>query len=84
MTVQGAVDVIRELTREHPGLVVGAGTVLYVDTARCCLDAGASFLTSPGLDSEIVNFGLGRNVAVIPGARRSDGADNVPSTKPAV
>ncbi|MBZ5617247.1 MAG: bifunctional 4-hydroxy-2-oxoglutarate aldolase/2-dehydro-3-deoxy-phosphogluconate aldolase [Acidobacteriia bacterium] len=68
MTVPGAVDVIRTLTRQNTGLLVGAGTVLYVETARRCLDAGAAFLTSPGLDHDIVNFALGRGVVVFPGA----------------
>jgi len=39
--------------------LVGAGTLYRVDTARRCLDAGAVFLTTPGLDLEIVNFALG-------------------------
>ena len=68
MTVPGAVDVIRELTRQNTEVLVGAGTVFRVDTARRCLDAGASFLTTPGLDLEIVNFALGRGVVVFPGA----------------
>ena len=68
MTVPGAVDVIRELTRQNPGIVVGAGTLFHVETARRCLDAGASFLTTPGLDLEIVNFAIGRGVVVLPGA----------------
>lgn len=68
MTVPGAVDVIRTLTREHPDLVVGAGTLFHVETARRCLDAGAGFLTTTGLDLEIVNFGLGRGIVVLPGA----------------
>jgi 2-dehydro-3-deoxyphosphogluconate aldolase/(4S)-4-hydroxy-2-oxoglutarate aldolase len=68
LTVPGAIDVIRDLTRHHTDLIVGAGTVLYVETARRCLDAGAAFLTSPGLDLDIVNFAHGRDVAVLPGA----------------
>jgi 2-dehydro-3-deoxyphosphogluconate aldolase / (4S)-4-hydroxy-2-oxoglutarate aldolase len=68
MTVPGAVEVIRELTRQNPSVLVGAGTVFRVETASRCLDAGASFLTTPGLDLEIVNFALGRGVVVFPGA----------------
>jgi 2-dehydro-3-deoxyphosphogluconate aldolase/(4S)-4-hydroxy-2-oxoglutarate aldolase len=68
MTVPGATDVIRELTRQNAGIVVGAGTIFHVETARRCLDAGAAFLTTPGLDLEIVNFALGRGVVVLPGA----------------
>jgi 2-dehydro-3-deoxyphosphogluconate aldolase/(4S)-4-hydroxy-2-oxoglutarate aldolase len=68
MTVPGAVKAIFELTRQHPDVIVGAGTVLDVDTAHRCLDAGASFITSTGLDLEIVNFALKRSVVVFPGA----------------
>jgi len=68
MTVPGAVEVIRELTRHHPGVLVGAGTLYRVETARRCLDAVAVFLTTPGMDFEIVNFALGRDVVVFPGA----------------
>jgi 2-dehydro-3-deoxyphosphogluconate aldolase/(4S)-4-hydroxy-2-oxoglutarate aldolase len=39
-----------------------------VDTACRCLDAGAGFLTTPGLDLEIVDFALKRDVVVLPGA----------------
>jgi 2-dehydro-3-deoxyphosphogluconate aldolase/(4S)-4-hydroxy-2-oxoglutarate aldolase len=68
MTVPGAVDVIREITRHNGDVIVGAGTVFYMETARRCLDAGASFLTSPGLDLDLVNFALGHDVVVFPGA----------------
>ncbi len=67
MTVPGAIGVITELQRTHPELVVGAGTVLNVDTAQACVDAGAAFLTSPGLDLEIVDFAVKRSLVVIPG-----------------
>jgi 2-dehydro-3-deoxyphosphogluconate aldolase/(4S)-4-hydroxy-2-oxoglutarate aldolase len=68
MTVPGAIDVIRELTRQNTGILVGAGTVFQVETARRCLDAGAAFLTTPGLNLEIVNFALGRGAVMFPGA----------------
>ncbi|HLK66252.1 MAG TPA: bifunctional 4-hydroxy-2-oxoglutarate aldolase/2-dehydro-3-deoxy-phosphogluconate aldolase [Bryobacteraceae bacterium] len=68
MTVPGAVEVIHRLTHENTGILVGAGTLFHVDSARRCLDAGAAFLTTPGLDMEIVNFALGRGVVVFPGA----------------
>ncbi len=68
MTVPHALDVIRELTRHDPQLVVGAGTVFNLDTAQRCLDAGAMFLTSPGLDLKIVEFALKNEILVFPGA----------------
>jgi 2-dehydro-3-deoxyphosphogluconate aldolase/(4S)-4-hydroxy-2-oxoglutarate aldolase len=68
MTVPGAIGVIEELARTSPELLVGAGTVLEIETARACVDAGASFVTSPGLDRKTVEFAVRRNVAAIPGA----------------
>jgi len=67
-TVPGAADVIAQLKRKTPECVVGAGTVLDMETARACLDAGADFLTSPGLDPDIVQLGAESRVLVIPGA----------------
>ena len=49
-------------------MVVGAGTVLDIETARRCLDAGATFLTSTGLVPEVVEFALKNDVVVFPGA----------------
>jgi 2-dehydro-3-deoxyphosphogluconate aldolase/(4S)-4-hydroxy-2-oxoglutarate aldolase len=68
MTVPGAIGVISELARTSPQLMVGAGTVLDIETARGCVDAEASFITSPGLDRKIVEFAVRQNVAAIPGA----------------
>jgi 2-dehydro-3-deoxyphosphogluconate aldolase / (4S)-4-hydroxy-2-oxoglutarate aldolase len=60
MTVPEAVKLISHLVRYHPNTVVGAGTVLNTEMATKCVDAGASFLTSPGLNPKIVT--------VLPGA----------------
>jgi 2-dehydro-3-deoxyphosphogluconate aldolase/(4S)-4-hydroxy-2-oxoglutarate aldolase len=68
MTVPGALDVITHLIHHMPKLIVGAGTLLDLETARKCADAGVHFLTSPGFDPQIVNFGVSRKLAVIPGA----------------
>ena len=68
MTVPGAIDVIAQLARTYPGFIVGAGTVLDADTAQRCLNAGARFLTSPGLVPEVVEFALKKETVIIPGA----------------
>ena len=68
MTVPGAIEVIADLTKGIPGMIVGAGTVLDMETARRCLDAGAKFLTSPGLVLELVEFAIENDVVVFPGA----------------
>jgi len=68
MTVPRALDVIAHLAKSLPEMVVGAGTVLDIETARRCLDAGAMFLTSTGLVPEVVEFALKNDIAVFPGA----------------
>ncbi len=67
MTVPRAVELISHLVRVHQNIVVGAGTVLDIEVARQCEDAGASFLTAPGFDPEIVEFAAKENLAVLPG-----------------
>jgi 2-dehydro-3-deoxyphosphogluconate aldolase/(4S)-4-hydroxy-2-oxoglutarate aldolase len=68
MTVPGALEVITEIAHRMPDLVVGAGTIFDLKTARHCIDAGARFLTSPGLDPQIVAFALKEDIIAIPGA----------------
>jgi 2-dehydro-3-deoxyphosphogluconate aldolase / (4S)-4-hydroxy-2-oxoglutarate aldolase len=67
MTVPNATELIARLVKKHPRMVVGAGTVLDLETARECLAAGAKFITSPGLDLEIVEFAVKAGVIVMPG-----------------
>ena len=67
LTVPDAHKVISHLVQNAPEVIVGAGSVSDVETARRCLDAGARFLTSDGFDPEIVNFALKESTVVIPG-----------------
>ena len=67
-TVPNAVEVIAQLTQNYPNFVVGAGTVLDTETARRCVDAGARFLTSPGLVPEVLEFAIKSDLVAIPGA----------------
>ena len=68
MTVPGALGVLKELRRDTPSMVVGAGTVLDVGTAQACIDAGAQFITSPGLNRELVEFTVAKKICAVPGA----------------
>jgi 2-dehydro-3-deoxyphosphogluconate aldolase/(4S)-4-hydroxy-2-oxoglutarate aldolase len=47
MTTPGGEEVIRDLRNKK--LLLGAGTILDLDTAQRCIDAGARFLVSPCL-----------------------------------
>lgn len=51
----------------NPTAVVGAGTVTTASQAREAIDAGASFLVGPGLDTAVVETARQRGVPAIPG-----------------
>ena len=68
MTVPGAVELLAVMGEHNSGVIAGAGTVLDLETAERCVDAGAQFLTSPGLEIELVEFAAKRDVLVLPGA----------------
>src|SRR6202790_3675832 len=69
MTVPGAIDVIRELTKGRASdVLVGAGTVLNAEAARRCLDAGAQFLVSPGLNLQTVELAVRTGTLIMAGA----------------
>jgi 2-dehydro-3-deoxyphosphogluconate aldolase/(4S)-4-hydroxy-2-oxoglutarate aldolase len=68
LTVPGAIKLISHIVHHHPQIMVGAGTVLDVETARQSIDAGAQFLTSPGFDRATTEFAAKESVAVLPGA----------------
>jgi 2-dehydro-3-deoxyphosphogluconate aldolase/(4S)-4-hydroxy-2-oxoglutarate aldolase len=68
MTVPGAVEVIRELVKAMPHVLVGAGTVLNEDAARRCADAGAQFLVTPGFNASAAAAARERDLLIIIGA----------------
>jgi 2-dehydro-3-deoxyphosphogluconate aldolase/(4S)-4-hydroxy-2-oxoglutarate aldolase len=68
MTVPNATDVIAQLAQNYPNFIVGAGTVLDVETAERCIGAGARFITSPGLVPDVLEYTIKKNAVAIPGA----------------
>src|SRR5215472_18846766 len=69
MTVPGALAAIRSLVQQRGrDILIGAGTVLDAQTARQCVEAGAQFLASPGLDLETVAFAHSQNKVMFAGA----------------
>lgn len=68
LTVPRAAETIGELARRFPDLIVGAGTVLDEASAQRCIDAGARFITSPGLVLGVVACARRSDVCVFPGA----------------
>ena len=62
-----AEESIRIMKKEFPEMMVGAGTVVNVEQAKRALDAGASFLVSPGISRTVVEFALDNKLPVFPG-----------------
>jgi len=56
MTVPGAIEVIRDLVKKVPEVILGAGTVVDAETARECIDAGAQFISNPALGLATVQW----------------------------
>ena len=70
MTVPGALEIIRDTVAQlkDTDMIIGAGTVLDVQTARAAIIAGAQFVVGPGFDLETVRLCNTYGVAVMPGA----------------
>ena len=68
MTVPGAVDIIRKLSRARADLLIGAGTVVDPETARNCMQEGAQFIVTPVTSVATIEICQKHSVAVFPGA----------------
>ena len=68
MTVPGALEVISELVKTMPELLVGAGTVLNKKMAEKCADAGAQFLVTPGFAKPVVTAAGKLDLIIMAGA----------------
>ncbi len=60
------IDLIAELAGDQ--MNVGAGTVLTVDQCQAALAAGASYIVTPVVNPEVINFCVKEKVPVFPGA----------------
>jgi 2-dehydro-3-deoxyphosphogluconate aldolase/(4S)-4-hydroxy-2-oxoglutarate aldolase len=65
----GALDALRKYADRVPSRVaLGAGTVLDSEMAAAAVDSGATFLITPALCLDVIEWGVGRDVPVIAGA----------------
>ena len=57
------------MTKSSAGeVLIGAGTVLNAEAAKRCLDAGAQFLVSPGLNLQVVQLAASEGKLMMAGA----------------
>ncbi|MDR1704020.1 MAG: bifunctional 4-hydroxy-2-oxoglutarate aldolase/2-dehydro-3-deoxy-phosphogluconate aldolase [Clostridiales bacterium] len=64
---EAAEAAIRNVAKSHPDMLLGAGTVSNVETVKKALDAGASFIVSPGFNPSVVDYCVKNSVYVVPG-----------------
>jgi len=62
-----AAEAIKNITTAFPDMIVGAGTVLTTAQVDAAVEAGASFIVSPGLNPKTVAYCVEKNIPVIPG-----------------
>ena len=62
-----AAEAISIMTKAHPDMVVGAGTVLTTEQVDQAVEAGAKFIVSPGLNPKVVKYCVDKNIPITPG-----------------
>lgn len=62
-----AEEAIRNITREMPEMLVGAGTVLTTEQADRAIAAGARFIVTPGYNPRVVDHCIEKNIPIVPG-----------------
>ena len=63
-----AAEIIQNSVKDFPQMNIGAGTVCTMEELDLACNAGASFIVSPILSTEIIKKSIERKVAVFPGA----------------
>ncbi|SHF01490.1 2-dehydro-3-deoxyphosphogluconate aldolase / (4S)-4-hydroxy-2-oxoglutarate aldolase [Microbulbifer donghaiensis] len=68
LRTEAALGAVEQIAKHLPGAHVGTGTVLNGDDLRRSVDAGASFLVSPGSTEQLLDAAAGCDVPLLPGA----------------
>lgn len=62
-----AEEAIKIMRKAYPDMLIGAGTVLITEQVDKAVNAGATFIVSPGLNPKIVKYCVDRNITIVPG-----------------
>ena len=63
-----ALEAITAVAEEVPDMAVGAGTIIRPEQVRQAVDAGATFLVSPGCSPRLLSAMLEHTMPILPGA----------------
>jgi 2-dehydro-3-deoxyphosphogluconate aldolase/(4S)-4-hydroxy-2-oxoglutarate aldolase len=67
LRTDAALESIRRIKAEVPEAIVGAGTIINVETLNAAIDAGAEFIVSPGTTEKLIDAALKTGVPLLPG-----------------
>lgn len=62
-----AEEAIRQMSKEFPDMLVGAGTVLTTEQVDRAVAAGAKFIVAPGCNPRIIRYCVEKNIPMAPG-----------------
>lgn len=62
-----AAEAIALACKNHPDMLIGAGTVINAEQCQQALEAGAKFIVSPGLSVEVAKICSAQNIPYYPG-----------------
>jgi 2-dehydro-3-deoxyphosphogluconate aldolase/(4S)-4-hydroxy-2-oxoglutarate aldolase len=67
LRTEGALKAIAAMAKQVPGAILGAGTIRTADQAKAAVDAGATFLVSPGATPQLIAAVQKLGVPFLPG-----------------
>ena len=67
LRTQAGLNAIAEVRKAKPDFLLGAGTVMTLEQCKRAVEAGASYIVSPGFNGEIVDYCMANSVCVVPG-----------------
>ena len=70
-----AAESIRLMRKQFPEMIVGAGTVLTRTQVDAAIEAGATFIVSPGLNPDTLDYALGKGALMMPGISDASGVE---------
>lgn len=67
LRTDAALESIRRIKAEVPDAIVGAGTIINIDTLNAAIEAGAEFIVSPGTTDKMIDAAIATGVPLLPG-----------------
>ena len=64
---EAAEESIRRASKAFPDMLIGAGTIVNTEQAKRAVDAGATFLVTPGFSRNVTEFAIENNIFIFPG-----------------